>query len=111
MNKIKKSIEREQIDNIFGDLREIYRTETNAGNLEIIAEYIGSYNPETEEAEKQNALYCILSILASAADLDRIEKALKESGEEYRKTDFIEIIDETDPSHTEKIINTVLYAV
>lgn len=111
MNKIKKSIEKEQIDNIFGDLREMYRTETNAGELEIIAEYIGSYDPETEEADKQNALYCIISVLASAADLDKIGEALTESGEEYRKTDFIEIIDETDPSHTEKIINTILYTV
>jgi hypothetical protein len=111
MKKIKRSIETERIDNIFGDLREIYRTETEAGELEVIAEYIGSYDPETEEADKQSAMYCILSVLASAADLDKIGEALTESGEEYRKTDFIEILDETSASHTEQVINTILCAV
>lgn len=111
MKKIKRSIEKESIDNFFGDLREIYRTETEAGELEVMAEYIGSYDPETDEADKHGALYCIISVLASAADLDRIAETLTESGEEYRKTDFIEILDETSASHTEQVINTILCAV
>ena len=104
---MEKTTEYERIDNFFGDFRERITTETKAGKTEIIAEYIGSAT-ENGEAEKETALYCIISVLSDPATLDKIANKLTEAGEEYTKTDFLEIIDTESASHTQQIIDNIL---